>query len=102
MYSITGDEQEREQRPRDPGSIWQGIALGGTWNICALGIGILTILIAIGAVVIAGFGIVQYAWISPLYLRYKRRGETETAKGILIASGITVLLSAACWGAIYR
>jgi len=97
---IAGDQQE--QRPLDPGSIWQGIAVGATWNICALFVGILTILIIVGGVIIAGFGVVQYAWIGPLYARHQRRGETETAKGILIASGITFLLSAACWGAIYR
>jgi hypothetical protein len=78
------------------------MAIGGVWNICALCVGIMSILIAVGGVIIATFGVLQYAWISPLYLRHKKRGETETAKGILIASGITVLLSAACWGSMYR
>jgi hypothetical protein len=100
MYSLT--EDQREQRPPDPGSVWQGIAIGATWNIGALVVGILTIIAMVGGAIIATFGVLQYAWISPLYLRHKKRGETETAKGILIASGITVLLSAACWGSIYR
>jgi len=89
-------------RPHDPGSIWQGIAIGGAWNVCALLASIIGIFILIGMAVIAGFGVVQYAWILPLYEKYRKRGETETAKGILIASGITVLLSAACWGSMIR
>jgi hypothetical protein len=97
---ITGDQEELH--PRDPGSIWQGVAIGAAWNICALGVGLLTIIVAVGIAIIAGFGVVQYAWIGPLYLRHKRLGETETAKGILVASGITVLLSAACWGSLGR
>ena len=93
-----GDQQKRQLL--DPGSIWQGIAIGGAWNVCVLLASILGIFILIGIAVIAGFGLLQYAWIIPLYERYKGRGETETAKGILIASGVTVLLSAACWGAL--
>lgn len=93
---ILGDQGE--PRPRDPGSIWQGIAIGGAWNACALGAGIILIAALVGIFIVAGFGLVQYAWIVPLYAKYKGRGETETAKGILIASGVTVLLSAACWG----
>ena len=97
---ILGDQEGH--RPRDPGSIWQGIAIGGVWNVCALLIGFAGIFILIGIPIIVGFGLVQYAWIVPLYGKHKGRGETETAKGILIASGITVLLSAACWGAMIR
>jgi ABC-type phosphate transport system auxiliary subunit len=101
MLSIFKGDQE-EIRPRDPGSIWQGIALGGTWNACALAAGVILIVALIGIFIVAGFGLVQYFWILPLYEKYNRRGETETAKGILIASGITVLLSAACWGSMIR
>ena len=97
---ITGDQENR--RLRDPGSIWQGIALGGALNVCALFASLIGIFLLIGIPVIAGFGLVQYVWIMPLYEKYKGRGETETAKGILIASGITVLLSAACWGSMIR
>ena len=97
---ILGDQGGH--RPRDPGSIWQGIAIGGAWNVCALLASILGIFILIGIAVIVGFGLLQYLWILPLHEKYRERGETETAKGILIASGITVLLSAACWGALGR
>jgi hypothetical protein len=40
----------------------------------------------------------QALWIGPLYFKYRARDETETAKGILIAAGITFLLNAGCWG----
>lgn len=101
MLSIFKGDQA-EIRPRDPGSIWQGIAIGGAWNFCALLVGLMAIFIVIGIPIIAGFGLVQYVWIAPLYEKYTGRGESETAKGILIASGVTVLLSAACWGSILR
>jgi len=97
---ILGDQDS--ERPRDPGSIWQGIAIGGVWNVCALAISFALVFILIGIPIFAGFGLVQYFWIVPLYEKYKGRGEIETAKGILIASGITVLLSAACWGSMIR
>lgn len=47
-----------------------------------------------------GIGVIQALWIVPLWLSFKRRGETESAKGVLLAAGITFLLNAACWGVV--
>ena len=58
MLSIFKGDQA-EIRPRDPGSIWQGIAIGGAWNVCALLLGLITIFIMIGIAIVAGFGLVQ-------------------------------------------
>ena len=84
--------------PPEPGSIWRGIAFAGVINICALLGGIATIFVYIGIFIVGGFGVVQVAWILPLYHKYQSREETESAKGVLIAAGITFLLSAGCWG----
>jgi uncharacterized membrane protein YfcA len=49
-------------------------------------------------VMLLGIGAVQALWIGPLYAVYRSKRETETAKGILLAAGITFLLNAGCWG----
>jgi hypothetical protein len=84
--------------PADPGSIWRGIAMAGFTNLCALVGGVLLIRAMIGILVIAGFGALQFLWILPTYFYFDVKQQTETAKGILIAGGITALLSAGCWG----
>ncbi len=82
----------------EPGNIWRGISIAGFINLCALGGGFLLIFAIVGIPIIAGFGALQFAWILPIFFHFKSKQETETAKGILIAGGITVLLSAGCWG----
>jgi membrane protein YdbS with pleckstrin-like domain len=52
----------------------------------------------LAAAALFGIGVVQAAWIVPLWRRYRAIGETETAKGLLIAAGIIFLLNAGCWG----
>jgi len=47
-----------------------------------------------------GIGVTQLFWLIPLYRREVKDGKTETANGIIVAGGITALLSAACWGLI--
>jgi hypothetical protein len=81
-----------------PGSIWRGIGIGAAINICALIGSIFAILIIVGSIVLIAFGLVQFAWILPICRHYRAKGETETAKGILIAAGISALLNASCWG----
>jgi hypothetical protein len=53
---------------------------------------------SLGMIVVLGIGVVQVAWIVPMYLHFKRAGEMETAKGLLIAAAIVFLLNAGCWG----
>ena len=57
-------------------------------------------MIGIGFLILLGIGIVQLAWILPLYFSLRNRGETETAKGLLIGAGITFLLNAGCRGVV--
>ena len=58
----------------------------------------LVLLGSIGLFVLGGIGVVQTAWIIPLWRYFRRMGETETVKGILIMASIIFLLNAGCWG----
>ena len=48
-------------------------------------------------IVFRGFGIVQLAWLGPLWRYYRNKGKTEDAKVVLVVAGLTFLLNAACW-----
>jgi hypothetical protein len=51
-----------------------------------------------GAVLVAVIGVGQFLWLLPMWIVYRKRGERETAKGILLAAGLTFLVNAGCWG----
>lgn len=51
----------------------------------------------ISALLLFGFGLTQFLWLTPLYLNYRKKRQSETSKGILLAAGITFLLNGACW-----
>lgn len=46
---------------------------------------------------LGGWGVLQLVYIVPFYL-YMRKKETATAKGIIIAASLVILLNATCWG----
>lgn len=93
--------------PNDEGSVGTGLAIG-------LGINIAVFVVALAVVTgsngisspIALFlfwpamaiGLTQLVYIVPLYLRYRKTGQKNTAKGLVIAASITALLNASCWG----
>jgi hypothetical protein len=80
------------------GSIGRGFGITAAITIGAVIFGGMTIGVGIGAIILLGIGLVQLAWILPLFFSYRRKGETETAYGVLLAAGITFLLNASCWG----
>jgi len=43
-------------------------------------------------------GVVQLLWLVPLWRGYRKKGKTESAKGVILAASITFLLNSACWG----
>lgn len=45
-----------------------------------------------------GAGLVQLVYVVPLYLRLREKGRTETAKGLVIAASLIILINASCWG----
>jgi len=51
---------------------------------------------------LAIFGLVQLAYVVPLYISFKGRGQVMTARGLVIAASVTALLNAACdWNAFH-
>lgn len=78
-------------------SIWQGFLIATGLNLLALVIGIVTIMAGIGMIIVGGFGVVQLFWLVPFYVKYKKQGKMNTAKGILLGAGLSFLLSATCW-----
>ena len=79
----------------DIGSIGKGMLRGVALTLAGLAV----MFIFLPAII--AFGVLQYIWIIPVYRMYRHRGEPETAKGVLIVSGIVILVSAACWGLIF-
>jgi len=88
--------------PPRPGSLGKGVVIVIGLTVAAFVVaGAMTVSMAVvGIVMIFGIGVVQAAWIIPIWLSYRKRGETETAKGMLIMAGIVFLLNAGCWGLI--
>ena len=90
-------QSEIQQPPPDHGSILNGFLVAAGWNFLAAVISAALIPVVIGIPLTAGFVLLQFAWLIPIWRRFRKVGKTENAKGVLIVAGISVLLSAACW-----
>jgi hypothetical protein len=75
----------------EKGSIGKGLLLGVALTI----LGLAASFVYLPAII--AFGVYQYLWIMPVYVMYGYRGEPETAKGVLLASLIGIVLTAAFW-----
>jgi hypothetical protein len=80
------------------GSMLHGFLVSAGWNVLAASISAACIPIGIGIFTTIGFALLQLAWLLPLRSSYVRAKRTEDAKGVLITIGLTVLLSASCFG----
>ena len=80
------------------GTVGRGVGIGALLTLGGIVASGVLMVVYIGFAMLFGIGVAQLMWIIPAYLRYKKRGETETAKGILIAAGLVFLLNASCWG----
>ena len=87
-------------QPRPRGSetheLIRGMVTVWGWNLLQLAIGIFTIMIAVGAVILFVFGLVQLAYVVPMAINAKREGNMCRFEGIIIAACVTVLLNVAC------
>lgn len=70
-----------------------GLAVSIAFDVASGGMGLALLL---------GIGVVQALWVVPLWRHYRKVGETETAKGILIMASVVFLflLNPGCWGLI--
>ncbi len=48
----------------------------------------------------SGIGLFQLIWVIPMVRNDRKKGETETAKGLIIQAAIVGFLNAACWGVV--
>ena len=46
---------------------------------------------------IGGFAVIQLCWAIPFFLYLRKRGKTESSKGLIIETAAIFLISATCW-----
>ena len=91
-------ESTDSTHPTDRGSIARGFLTAAFVSVLVLLAS--SVMVPLALYVVTLVGIVQLLWLGPLWNSYRRKGNTESAKGVLLAAGITFLLNAACWGSI--
>ncbi|HZU30882.1 MAG TPA: hypothetical protein VFB79_07185 [Candidatus Angelobacter sp.] len=84
------------------GSIFAGMAVCWLLNITELGIGWLLLvidvqLLAFIYVLVGAVGLVQIGYVAPIWRLLQRSGKPKTARGLLIAAAITLLLNVIVW-----
>lgn len=107
MKPVTIFDSGAESKTHNEGHVTLGFALGVILNLLQVGlVAVLNdqfssdsisepiLLVGLGAA-----GIVQLFYIIPLYTYFRRKGKTETAKGLLIAASLVILVNGLCWGA---
>jgi hypothetical protein len=80
------------------GSIAAGIAICWLLNVTELGVGWLLLVADVRMlpayyVLVGAIGLVQVGYVVPLWRLLLRKGKPRTARGMMIASGITALLN---------
>ena len=103
------DRWAREVAEQSKGSISAGLGLTLVFHLLAqVPTFFLLLLIVTGEEgLILAFGPLMYIGLSqllymiPAVLIFRRRGDTETAKGLIVGASITFLLNATCNGLVY-
>jgi hypothetical protein len=90
----------------DQGSLFLGIVVCWLLNVVHLGIAyfmfvesermLSSVFVLVGAV-----GLLQVGYIAPLWYLFRSRGKRRMARGLMIASTITLLVNGAFWLVIY-
>jgi predicted neutral ceramidase superfamily lipid hydrolase len=78
-------------------NLWKGLGYGLFINGGAAAAAIFTFMLYVGYFVLMGFPVAQYIWIVPIIRRMRNRGQYQSARGVLIASAVTVILYGAAW-----
>jgi hypothetical protein len=83
----------------DKGNLGLGLLICWGCNILHLAsTWVLILMVApVGMILFGGIGIVQLAYVISLCLHFKRKGQTNVMKGLIIAASITALLNVGCW-----
>jgi len=91
----------------DTGSIIAGVAICWLLNIAQIGTGWLLLVADVRMlpayyVLIGAVGLVQVGYVVPIWRVLVRKGKSRTARGVLIAAWITVLLNAVAAAVVLR
>jgi hypothetical protein len=89
------------------GSIAAGWAICWLLNVAQLGIGWLVFvsderMLPVGYTLIGGIGLVQVGYVIPIWRLLRRHGKLRTARGLLIAAGVTAALNLALVGLVLK
>lgn len=81
------------------GSVIAGMAICWLLNVAQLGIGWLLLVADVRMlpayyVLVGAIGLVQVGYVVPIWRLLVRRGKLGTARGLLIAAGVTMFLNA--------
>jgi hypothetical protein len=90
------------RRGESRGSIVVGMAICWLLNLAQIGIGWLMLvaderMLPFVFVIIGLIGLVQVGYVAPIWRLLQRKGKARTAKGVLIAAGITLVVNAGVW-----
>ena len=91
---------------KDEGSLFFGLVVCWLLNMAHLGIAFLLFAYGEGTlptvvVLVAGIGLLQIAYVVPIWYVLRRQGRRKMAKGIAIAAIITAVVNAGLWGVLY-
>jgi hypothetical protein len=89
------------------GSIAAGLAICWLLNVAQLGTGWLLLVADVRMlpayyVLIGAIGLVQVGYVVPIWRLLKRRGQSRTAEGLLIAASMTAVVNAALAAAMLK
>jgi len=80
------------------GSVAAGMAICWLLNVAQIGVGWLLLaadvrMLPAYYVLIGGIGVVQVGYVVPIWRLLRRKGKPRTAKGVLLAAGLTALMN---------
>jgi len=89
------------------GSIAAGMAICWMLNVTELGVGWLLLVADVRMlpayyVLIGALGLVQVGYVVPIWRLLRRKGKPQTARGMMIAAGITAFLNVVLALVIFR
>ena len=89
--------------PEDKGSVGGGLILGIFLNVVQGGLSWLLFVLLQGSldalvISLSAWGLIQLIYMVPIYIYLRRTKRADTAKGLLIAASLVLLVNASCWG----
>lgn len=89
---------------QDKGSVGQGIGYTFLLHLLQFPIGFVLALVSSVHPLLSLFfiGLSQCLYMIPAIIYFRRSGETETEKGLIIGASITFLLNATCTAIVFR